>query len=664
MNQKEILIVEYFYENQDNYLTSKKIANNLSVTEKTARKYVKQLTHSLDEDLAQIISVPGHGFKMIIQDEEKFNYFFQDSKKLLSEKKDISHIEDTKDRQYYILRKIFFENEEIFFAHIMDDLAVSQSTLINDVQNINKKLKQYGLSLKTSKKNGMSVHGKEYEKRHFIMNYFFVERLQNNLKSLGEISKLLTTISSEEILLIVLDECRNADLKLNDTVMLNIVTHISLALKRVEEGFQINFNQHFDTEKFANEFNTAEQIVKRLRKSSDIELPDEEIYNIALHLKNKSSKSSFTNIDEETKVLSEEIIAVLERLEQDTGISLTKDAVLLNGLLDHFSPFMERLKHNNKLSNPLIKEILSNYNYEFELTKRYFSEMKQLIKYSVSDDEWAYISLHLIAALERTIRNEKKNTLVICATGLGSSQMLKVRLENELGSKLNIVKVISYYEIRDEVLQDIDLIVSSIDLSNVVFNIPVVNVSVLLNDSDIKLINQAIGSRSVLTQKADKPANSEEKHLSQLIAKYFHTDLFHISHTIETKDEALSILIDRSNQLDTSISKQFLKNQLRLRESFSSVVFSEHVAVPHPIEGIGDIPRVGILITPNGIDWDGVNDQIKLTVLMIPDQFGNNQLDEVSKAILPIIENNEYLDELVTVGNFDEFTEKLVALLS
>jgi len=664
INQKEILIIDYFYKNQDIYLTSKQVAKKLNVAEKTARKYIKQLNQSLDEDLAQIKSVPGHGFILVIQDEEKFKYFFQVSNKALKEKKDISHIEDSKDRQYFILRKIFFENEEVFFDDILMDLAISQSTLINDIQYINKKLKQYNLSLTTSKTNGISINGKEFDKRHFIMNYFFVERLQNNLKSLGEISKLLTTISSEEILLIVLDECRNAGLRLNDTVMLNIVTHISLALKRVEEGFQINFNQHFDTDKYVNEYNTAEHIVKRLRKSSDIELPDEEIYNIALHLKNKSSKSSIANIDKETENLNQGIVMVLEELEQDTGIPLTKDTVLINGLLDHFSPFMDRLKNNNKLSNPLLDEINSNYNYEFELTKRYFSRMHQLNNYDVSDDEWAYISLHLIAALERTVRNEKKNTLVICATGLGSAQMLKVRLENELGSKLNIVKIISYYEIKDEVLKDIDLIVSSIDLSNVVFNIPVVNVSVLLNEEDIKIINQVIGSRSLLNQRSEKKVTSKANQLSCLFNKYFHPDLLILSDTIETKDEALDLLVDKSIQLDKSISKKFLINQLRLRESFSSVVFSEHIAVPHPIEGVGDFPRVGVVITPNGMDWDGLSADIKLTLLMIPDRFGNNQLDEVSKAILPIIEKNEYLKELVTVKNYDEFIRKLVALLT
>lgn len=664
LNHKEILILEYFYNNQNKYLTSKKVAKNLGVTEKTARKYINQLIQAIDDDLACITSTPGHGFKIVIRDEEKFRIYFQSNKKEQLEKSNIRHIEDSKDRQYFILRKIFFDNKEIFFDNVMLDLAVSQSTLLNDIQSINKKLKHYDLSLRTSKINGLSVEGNERDKRHFIMNYFFVERLQNNLKSLGEISKLLTAISPEEILLIVLDECRNAGLKLNDTVMLNIVTHISLALKRVEEGYQIKFNQYFNKGNYTQEIFTAEKIVNRLRKSSDIHLPDEEIYNIALHLKNKSSKSSFTIVDEETKCLREAITKVLEEIEWDSGVLLSKDPILLNGLIDHFSPFIDRMRNNNKLSNPLLKEILSNYKYEFELTKKYFSKMEQLKNFGVTDDEWAYISLHIIAALERKIKSEKKNTLVICATGLGSSQMLKVRLENELGSKLNIVKVISYYEITDEVLQDIDLIVSSIDLSNVVFNIPVVNVSVLLNEEDIKLINQFLGTRVASIQKPKTDYKIKENQVTQLINKYFHPDLFLLSNTIVTKNEALNLLADKSIQLDTSIIKHFLMNQLKLRENFSSVVFSKHIAVPHPIEGVGNIPRVGILITPRGIAWDEASKDIKLTILMIPDRFGNNQIDEVSKALLPIIEKDEYLDEIVKVNNYEEFINKLTKLLT
>ncbi|MGO1590016.1 MAG: BglG family transcription antiterminator, partial [Alkalibacterium gilvum] len=655
LNQKEIMIIDQFYKNQDIYLTSKDIAKELKVTEKTARKYIKQLNQTLDKKIVQIRSVPGHGFKLDIQNEETFKYFYQTRKRESREKKSINYIESSSDRQYYILKKICLENEMLFLDDIQRDLAISQSTLINDIQNINKKLGRYELSLKNSKKKGASIEGREQNKRHFIMNYFFLERLQNNLKSLGEISTLLTTISPEEILLIVLDECRNAKLKLNDTVMLNIVTHISLALQRIKEGYQINFNQEFDFHKYKTEYTTAERIVIRLRKSSDIELPHEEIKNIALHLKNKSSKSSFINVDKRTEFIQKEIKFVLEMVKRDTGISLMDDSVLINGLLDHFSPFLERLRNNNKLTNPVLKEIQSNYNNELELTKHYFSQMSLLKDYDVSEDEWAYLSLHIIAALERTTSREKKNTLVICATGLGSSQMLKVRLEHELGTKLNIVKVISYYEICDEVLEGIDLIVSSIDLSNVVFNIPVVNVSVLLNEADIKLINESFASRTVPVLSQNIKVSDENNRLDYLIKKYFSPDLFYISNTINSKNEALDILVEKSIQLDSSVSKSFLINQLKLRENFSTVVFSEYVAVPHPLEGVGDIPRVGVIITPKGISWDDASKEVKLTLLILPDRLGNNELDEVSKSILPIIENDEYLNELVSVKDFKEF---------
>lgn len=662
LNQKELLILDYLQNNSGSYITSKTIACHLNVTDKTARKYIKQLAQAIDPKTATIESIPGHGFKLLILDPEEFRKFFQNSQSSLFEKTDIMHIEASKDRQYFILREILFEDRQVSFDDVMTELAVSQSTLLNDIQDINKRLKPYTISLKTSKKQGLSIVGEEHNKRHFIMNYFFVERVQNNLRSLGEISKLLNTISSEEILLIVLDECRNAHLKLNDTVILNIVTHIALALKRVEEGYQINFDHLIDKDEYATEFKAAGNIVNRLKKSSDIALPEEEVNNIALHLKNKSSKSAMMSLDKETQHLKEEIQSVLADMDSNTGSNLANDTIAINGLVDHFSPFLDRLSNNNKLSNPILNEIVTNYTSEFELTKVYFSKMPQLVRFDVSDDEWAYISLHIIAALERNITVSKVKTLVVCATGLGSSQMLKVRLENELGSKLEIINVISYYEIKEEALKDIDLIVSSIDLSNVVFNIPVVNVSILLNQEDVRLINETIGLRLSDRHFISKVSDSN-KTTSILLNKYFHSDLFLVSETIETKEEALNVLIDKCISRDESISKQYLMGQLKLRDSFSSVVFSEDIAVPHPIEGIGEQSTVAVLITPNGLDWDVNGSHIKLTVLMIPDKYGNSGLEDVSKAILPIIERKDYLEELIKVKTFSEFQTKLVSLL-
>ncbi|MCQ4662039.1 hypothetical protein NE656_25110, partial [Flavonifractor plautii] len=70
----------------------------------------------------------------------------------------------------------------------------------------------------------------------------------------------------------------------------------------------------------------------------------------------------------------------------------------------------------------------------------------------------------------------------------------KNRLEREFGSRILIEKVISYYEIAEQDLSHIDLVISSINLGNIVLNAPIVNVSVFLGKDDIQKINHEISS--------------------------------------------------------------------------------------------------------------------------------------------------------------------------
>lgn len=665
LNQKDITILELLLQNTNKYLTSQKIGSHLGVSDKTARKYIKQLNESIDNDLAQIKSVSGHGYYLEIIKEKEFKDKHRESVSKHHVTEGTNCIEEPRDRQHHILHRLFFTNDLIYLEDFSNELYVSDSTLMNDITEINKKLKSYALVLKTSQKSGVSILGDEQSKRHFIMDYFLINRYQENLKSFQEISSILPDIRLEEILLIVLEEYRNANLILNDTIIFNIVIHIALALKRVEVGHQIQSNMNIDKLTDIEELQTAKNIIDRLRISTGILLPDEEIYNIALHLKNKQSNKKFLrsqNIEESD--LYDEIINVLKMLEQKTAINYSEDKILTDGLMSHFTPFLVRLNNKGEIKNPLLEEIKEKHKTQFMQTKEIFSTMEILKNKEVSDDEWAYIALHIIAAHERQMNKKRLNTLVICATGVGSSQMLKIRLENELGTKLVIDDVISYFEITDEKLKGIDLIVSSIDLSNFVFNIPIVNVSVLLNEDDVKEINQQISSDNN-NYKDNKIENTEKSiKTNNIIKEYFDPDLFLHSYNIMTREEAIDALINQSYQVDNSINKIFFKDQLRLREEFSSVAFARDVAVPHPIEGISNEAKVAVLITPQGIEWDENSDNIRLTLLMIPDRFGEHHLEQVSWAILPILEDQESIDKLVGATNYNNFAEKLNHLLN
>jgi lichenan operon transcriptional antiterminator len=106
----------------------------------------------------------------------------------------------------------------------------------------------------------------------------------------------------------------------------------------------------------------------------------------------------------------------------------------------------------------------------------------------------AYILLYILAAVERHKQEMKVNVIVICATGLGSAQMIKNRLENEFAQNFHIVDVISYYQLNDRKLENVDLIISTIDISTSFYHVPVVKVSVFLNKQDVDTLNAYIHS--------------------------------------------------------------------------------------------------------------------------------------------------------------------------
>ena len=92
---------------------------------------------------------------------------------------------------------------------------------------------------------------------------------------------------------------------------------------------------------------------------------------------------------------------VLKRLSQEFRFSLIEDHQLFNGLLDHLSPMMIRLSRGIRIENPLTEEIKKENPKVFEAVKHISATCLALKNYTINEDEWAYLALHLMAALER-----------------------------------------------------------------------------------------------------------------------------------------------------------------------------------------------------------------------------------------------------------------------
>ncbi|SCW29267.1 lichenan operon transcriptional antiterminator [Streptococcus equinus] len=656
LNKKEKQIIQYLTKDKEQFVTSKELAAHMGCSDRTIRTYYKTLVEKLDNHSGlDLISKQGYGYKLDILDDDAYADFLEENH-INDHHFNYQSVTDINDRYNFLLNKLLFEQNEIYFDDLADELFVSRSTLSSDFKKIREKFKPYHLKIESKANKGVYVMGQERDKRRFIMDYFIDSGFINTMHSYVDNELLNQKISFEELTIIVLDECREGGLKLSDFVIQNLVIHIALAIRRITEGFRIS--KVSDDEVVLRglaERRVAENILKRVSVSTGIHFPIEEVDYITLHLVSKGHGNS-CHISE---VLQEQIRQELIDSISQINPSVKNDFQLIEGLLAHLSTMYIRLQGKVVMENPLTAEIQANYRDMYQLAERVVSNMPTFSPYTLSPNEIAYIALHFMAAKERYKEQRKYNVLVICATGYGSAQMLKSRIENELGNLVSITDVIGYYEINDEKLKGIDFIVSSIDLSNLMFNIPVFTVSVFLNDEELKDIKQGIAHLN--TSMANVEDHQAELTVKDVFDDYFSDDYFFLM-SDATKEDVLKKLAESISVNENDQFEKRLLDMMKQREAMSSIVFGENIAVPHPLKAVGSKHHFAVAIVKDGVKWDEQYSSIKIIFLMSMSIHDNDGLPELTSAIVDLVDNPKLQEQMLACQSFDEFKKIFLSI--
>lgn len=156
------------------------------------------------------------------------------------------------------------------------------------------------------------------------------------------------------------------------------------------------------------EYQTALKILARIEQAMGLTFSSEEADFIALHLKNKiTAKTIFQKADATEAEIRSQLLETLKAIDQDTPFDLEHDTILIDGLMIHFIPLLTRLQNNSSIENPLLEEIKSQYPDLYELTVNYFSKMPIFSSYRMTEGEWAYLAIHITAAVERYFNDQK-----------------------------------------------------------------------------------------------------------------------------------------------------------------------------------------------------------------------------------------------------------------
>ena len=638
LNKKEKQIIQYLMKDRDKFVTSKELAAHLNCSDRTIRTYYKTLVEKLDDYSGiDLISKQGYGYKLDVLDDDALADFLEEN-----------HIND---RYNYLLNKLLFEQNEIYFDDLVDELYVSRSTLSSDFKKIRQKFKPYHLKIESKANKGVYVTGSERDKRRFIMDYFISSGFIDTMHSYVDNELLNQRISFEELTIIVLDECREGGLKLSDFVIQNLVIHIALAIRRITEGFKISKLEEEELKlRELPERQIADNILKRVSVSTGIDFPVEEVDYITLHLISKSHGNARYVSESMQEQMRQELIDSIEKINPE----VKNDFQLIEGLLAHLSTMLIRLEGKVVLENPLTTEIQANYQEMYQLAEQVITTMPTFQSFSLTPNEIAYIALHFMAAKERYKEQRKYNVLVICATGYGSAQMLKSRIENELGNLISITDVIGYYEINDEKLKGIDFIVSSIDLSNLIFNIPVFTVSVFLTDEELQEIKHGISHLNTSTSLRKMEDETSELSVREVFDDYFSKEAFFILSNV-SKDEVLRKLVKSISKHENDQFEKRMLDMMKQREAMSSIIFGEHIAVPHPMKAVGSKHHFAVALIQDELLWDDQYPSIKIVFLMSMSIHENDGLPELTSAIVDLVDEPDLQEQMLACQSFEEF---------
>lgn len=174
LSKKEVRLLEALLAKQETFVPSIELAKVLSVSDRTVRTYIHQLTSSLENSGAHILSKQGSGYCLQIERPVEFEMFWQEQLLLKKRLTDLTQLEEAGDRQRYILNKLLFEDPIQSPDCLQRELFIGKTTLHSILANIRKLFIPYQLELLVTRK-GIELKGDEPAIRHFIMDYFFDE---------------------------------------------------------------------------------------------------------------------------------------------------------------------------------------------------------------------------------------------------------------------------------------------------------------------------------------------------------------------------------------------------------------------------------------------------------------------------------------------------------
>ncbi|MBE9909318.1 BglG family transcription antiterminator [Enterococcus casseliflavus] len=610
-NWREIIRV---LNDSDKFLSLKDLETKLGLSGKTIKKLIFEHEQEESSNGIKIIRNSRKQYALKILDNIKMNKLIYDSKNKANE---------MTSRIVFVIEKLILEEDFVRIEEMAEQLFVSRATLDRLMPDIREIFSMYELRLIMKPKYGIKLVGDEVKKRscyaHEVINKTYTT---NNQKQ-------------EIIQKILLSNIKKYNLAINDINIYNLVQHCVIALSRLEKNkFIIDSTDSFINEDEENERTAAKEIVKEFEREFRIDIPNNEVEYIKIHLLGKRIIDNHLISEDVFECIDNIVKYILEK----SHIDLRGDMELRTSLAIHVQPLLSRLKFGLKQKNPIVQEIKREMPQGFELSFYAAEVIANRYQVTVDDDELAYLALHFSVALDKLekVSNDKK-IVVVCASGRGTARLLQHRLTKRYHIKTENLILLSSLQLDDYDFSDTVCILSTIPL-DIEIAIPVMIIDMLFSDSNIQKVDSFMHSVTL--------TNQLEKHLRE--------SLFIRQKTFEDKEQVISFMYNQIKKEYPKITESF-KEQVILRENASSTEVGDCVSLPHPYFYDGEELIICCLGLEKPVKWKF--DYVNLVILMAIPQEESFINQKVNEIVINMIGDKQSIIQLSMETTLEKFLE-------
>lgn len=631
MREKIILDIIKSKEN----VNKKIIMTKLSISDRTVRSEINMINKSGEKNGFQIVNIRGKGYSLKINDSEIFEKYEQKLNELYLCDCNLG----LEERVNKILEILLVSNDYITIEYLTDSVGYSRSTLVKDLDEVEKKLKKLNLNLKRKANSGIKIISDEMTIRKSLSTYLYSEN-RNMIIENDENMNVFFMVKKIFIEAIVKNK-----INISNVAIENVFCHLKILILRFKNK---NFIKNKEDIKCPDDkfYEISSIICNFISEKCNVQIPNHEVDYLASQI---FYKSRIVMQDKEIKdKVFNDVCDILQNIDNRMYTNFCSDDELKTNLLMHLCALITRARNNTQLKNPYFDEVNIRYSAIVSIAVGFIDEFCERWNLILLKDEIAFIVIHFVTHFEKVRLKKLKNikkVAIVCPSDGGIGYFIKLRLEENFRN--TILDTYSYLEIPSIKDVDYDFVIADSRVHDEIRGMvvaPIFEINNLFDDKEldtiIKKIENDINSKINL---------NEEKLDSLIFAKQKGGNKVYYKNFLKEESEKLTSL----NIVPSNFEELVLH-----RENFMSTAYKNNIAAPHAIEMNAYKNCLSVTVFDKPIKWGEEN--ISIVIFIAIKKQSLNLHRKIADKIFELVENDDKRLEIINCKSEEEFTYKFI----